>query len=349
VISKPVLKALGYLRRAPYHPQNLGGSRDKKSNMDQELDKFKSDIDLRAYAAEHGYQLDRKESWRGSAVMRNANGDKIIIKRGGDGHYLYFSVHRGDDNGSIIDFVQQRMRLSLGAVRKELRPWVGRAVSPAPFPELPKTNKDRIRVESEFSRMTDALRHPYLESERAIPVAFLEDPRFAGRIRIDARGNAIFPHFDQQGLCGFEIKNVGFTGFAAGGTKGLWSSNENQGDTSLVFCESAIDALSYAALFPDRHTRYASIGGQLNPLQPQLIREAILAMPKNSKIVSAMDADAQGAKLADIVREAVALSGRDDLAYVFQEPFGFKDWNDQLRSSNPTPFPTAQLPCPGLR
>ena len=25
-----------------------------------------------------------------------------------------------------------------------------------------------------------------------------------------------------------------------------------------------------------------------------------------------------------------SLSGRDDLSYVFQEPFGFKDWNDQL-------------------
>src|SRR5580692_9505185 len=95
--------------------------------MDVELESFKSKIDLRAYAAGQGYQLDRKESWRGSAVMRHPAGDKIVIKRGADGHFVYFSVRRDDDNGSIIDFVQKRQRLSLGAVRKELRPWIGQS------------------------------------------------------------------------------------------------------------------------------------------------------------------------------------------------------------------------------
>ena len=34
--------------------------------FDPELESFKNGIDLRAYAAGQGYQLDRKESWRGS-------------------------------------------------------------------------------------------------------------------------------------------------------------------------------------------------------------------------------------------------------------------------------------------
>jgi hypothetical protein len=66
--------------------------------VDSELESFKPSIDLRAYAAGQGYQLDRKESWRGSSVMRHPGGDKVIIKRGTDNHYLYFSVH-GNDNG----------------------------------------------------------------------------------------------------------------------------------------------------------------------------------------------------------------------------------------------------------
>ncbi len=72
--------------------------------------------------------------------------------------------------------------------------------------------------------MQDAPRHPYLENERALPASLLEAERFAGRVRMDARGNAVFPHFDQEGLCGYEIKNKGFTGFSSGGTKGLWLS-----------------------------------------------------------------------------------------------------------------------------
>lgn len=309
---------------------------------DSELEAFKTAIDLRAYAADHGYQLDRKESWRGSSVMRHSNGDKIIIKRGSDGHYIYFSVRQDNDNGSIIDFVQNRLRMSLGAVRKELRPWIGLQATPSPYPALPKTAKDRIRVETEFARMHKAKSYPYLERERAIPAGLLQHQRFAGRIRIDGRGNAVFPHFDGDGLCGFEIKNSGFTGFSSGGTKGLWHSNDELTDNRFVICESAIDGLSHAALFPDDHVRYASIGGQVNPVQPELIRAAIAAMPANSEIVSAMDADEEGGKLAGVVRRAFEVVARDDLRFSLHEPFGHKDWNDQLRVKPQNSFPTAR-------
>src|ERR1700691_392087 len=102
------------------------GSRNGRSEMDMELEKFKTDIDLRAYAATQDYLLDRKESWSGSAVMRHPNNDKIVIKRNAaDGHYVYFSVRDDADNGTIIDFAKRRLGLSLGAVRKELRAFMG--------------------------------------------------------------------------------------------------------------------------------------------------------------------------------------------------------------------------------
>ena len=50
------------------------------------------------------------------------------------------------------------------------------------------------------------------------------------------------------------------------------------------------------------------------------------------KIIAATDADAPGAKLANNIREAVGLTGRDDLILVLHRPEGFKDWNDQLRN-----------------
>jgi hypothetical protein len=303
--------------------------------VDSELQSFKSNIDLRAYAAAQGYQLSRKESWRGTSVMRHPDThDKVIIKRGMDGHYVYFSVRDDRDNGSIIDFVQFRQGLSLGAVRKSLRPWLGQPPVAVPaFPELRKTEKDRMKVEAAYARMNDAVEgHPYLERERALPGALLALDRFAGRIRITERGDAVFPHFDAQGLSGYEMKNTGFTGFASGGSKALWLSHELPDDNRLVFSESAIDALSHAVLFPDNHTRYASIGGKPNPQQPELIRAAAARMPAKSKIVAAMDADEDGQKLAEVVRQAVQLSGRDDLVYVFQEPIGGKDWNEILQA-----------------
>jgi hypothetical protein len=312
----------------------LQGNR-KKEMFDAELDSFKTNIDLRAYAAGQGYQLDGKQSWRGTAVMRHPlSNDKVIIKRGIDGHYIYFSVRDERDNGTIIDFVQFRQRLSIGAVRKELRPWIGQPPVPVPaFPALQKTEKDRMKVESAYARMTDAVGgHPYLERERALPGSLLALDRFAGRVRVDDRGNAVFPHFDSEGLSGYELKNVGFTGFAPGGSKALWMSHARLDDARMVFCESAIDALSHAVLFPDDRARYASIGGKPNPQQPELIRMATASMPRDSEIVSAMDNDADGAKLSEIVRRAVELTGRGDLRFVLHEPLGFKDWNDRLRA-----------------
>jgi hypothetical protein len=325
---------------------------DGEEMFQGELESFKH-IDLRAYAAAQGYQLDAKESWRGSAVMRHPGGDKIIIKReASSGHYVYFSVRDNDDNGTIIDFVAQRNSLNLrirgdwAKLGKELRPWIGAAPVPVPiFTPLAKTTKDRVLVETKYSRMQEATRHPYLEAERSLPSALLMSERFSGRIRVDVIAhveypNEIFPHFDERGLCGYEIKNRDFTGFASSGTKGLWLSHIRPDDNKIVFCESAIDALSYAVLFPHDRTRYGSIGGKPNPIQPGLIVESIVSMPRDSVIVAAMDADEDGRSLVGAVRQAFEFSARSDLLFEEHEPLGFKDWNDQLRGKQqPDLFP----------
>lgn len=312
-----------------------------KETRDYELKSFKTDIDLRAYAAGRGYAIDKRESWRGSSVMRHASGDKIIIKRDHDGHYVYFSVRDDRDNGSIIDFVQKRGGGSLGAVRQTLRPWLGKAATDIPaFPALGKTTKDRFEVEMFFRRMQDAPDHPYLTGERAIPASLLSSERFAGRVRIDARGNAIFPHFDAEGLCGYEIKNKDYTGFAKGGEKGLWFSRTDSGDRTLVIAEGAIDALSHAAIFPAPDARYASLGGQANAKQPSLIMAAASKMPEGSTILAAMDSDSNGAKLAELLHQAVQRTNRPDLTFTLHTPENAKDWNDALRTQTPS-FPTA--------
>jgi hypothetical protein len=58
-------------------------------NDDGELERFKS-LHLGELAASYGYTLDRRESSRSSLVMRHADGDKIIIATGEDGHGVFF-------------------------------------------------------------------------------------------------------------------------------------------------------------------------------------------------------------------------------------------------------------------
>jgi hypothetical protein len=332
------------------HPGVAGGRREwaigKEKwgvlmNEDGEIETFKRDIDVRQFAASLGDEIDKRESWRGSTVMRRG-ADKIVVKRNRNDHYVFFSMRDDRDNGTIIDFLQRRQKLSLGAVRQVLRPWIGKPVAALPlFPKLGPTSKGRMRVESEYRRMAKVLRHPYLERERCLPARVLSSRRFAGRVRMDDRGNAVFPHFDREGLCGYEIKNAGFTGFAAGGTKGLWFSHTGPDDRRLVLAESAIDALSHATLFPDaaEQTRYASLGGKPNSKQPDLIKATIVRLPEESEIVAAFDADEAGRRLADVVRLAVAAvateTGRTDLILNVHLPAQEgEDWNQILQEQS---------------
>lgn len=64
---------------------------------DAELDGFKRNIDLPQYAASQGYAVDKRDSWRGSTVMRNG-ADKIVIKKNGNGHDPAFRFQEGRKN-----------------------------------------------------------------------------------------------------------------------------------------------------------------------------------------------------------------------------------------------------------
>ena len=302
--------------------------------MDDELERFKVEIDLREYLEAQGYVLDRRKSWRGSSVMRHPlSDDKVSVSRKGD-HWVFYSF-RTQLSGSVIDACRHLHggKINLGKVRILLRPFLGLPQkASSSLPPLEEIKKDRAKVEAKFALTRVATRHPFLENERGIPARLLEDPRFRGTVRIDVRGNAVFPHVDRNGdLVGFELKNVGgFTGFSPGGMKGLWLSNKTENDNRLVILESSIDALSYAAIFGNtERTRYASVGGNVSPAQKEQIR-CIISSMQQSKIVAAFDADAAGTKLSDMVREIVQLVGRDDLSFVLQKPAGYKDWNDQL-------------------
>jgi hypothetical protein len=298
--------------------------------------------------------------------------DKIIVGRNAsDGHWIYFSVSDSADSGTIVDFVQNRERLSLGQTRQKLRRWLaagstsgstggsangsallgsasgsangsallGSANGSALPPERPRLNlrlepldRSRAALLGGWALTRPVASHPYLEGARRISRDLLAAERFAGRIRTDGRRNAIFPHVDGAGeVCGWEIKNASFTGFAEGGRKGLWLSKEFPGDSGLVVAESAIDALSHAALFPDAAARYASTGGGWGTAAADLLRQAAGRLPPEGQIILAFDSDDAGREYVAKARDALA--GLPQSVEVHLPPGEERDWNDVLRES----------------
>jgi hypothetical protein len=329
-------------------PEKSGAAGRKM--LDQEFEAFKRNVDLHSVAESMGYSVDPKESWglrtaRPHYVMRKGNIKITVNISPKDGHWTFNNWADDSHGGSVIDFLQHETSDNFGQIRKRLRAWSGSTAPPPVWIRPPGLWKDREAVAREYAGMHSTENHAYLTQERSISPALLASPRFAGRVRVDLRGNAIFPHFDGDGLCGFEKKNRDFTGFASGGVKGLWESHDQPEDRCLVVAESAIDALSYAALFPALHTRYRSTGGQVNEAQPALLRAAVLDLRDGSEVTAAMDNDDAGRKLAAMVQRVVAEAGRPSLTFhVHFPPAPDADWNDVLREISGHSLPAVRSP-----
>ncbi len=316
------------------------------TTREHELEDFKTQIALPDFCAAEGFEIDRKSTCRNSIAMKHPAGEKIVIGMGHDNHWIYFSVHDERNHGSIIDLVQHLHGCNLGEARKILRPWLpgGGAVPPlaCTHTRLEPVTRDLLGVRARLAAMkTIPHNHAYLVGTRHIPAALLASDRLAGHVFTDDRGNAIFPHWNMDGMCGYEASNAGFKAFSPGGTKGFFGGRKQTGDTHLAIAESAIDALSYLALEGHDRMRVLSTGGALNPDQPALLRVAIENMPAGAKIVAAVDHDAGGDKLAEQIKEAFDAVARSDIAFKrHSPPTADQDWNNVLAASVSQPGPS---------
>jgi hypothetical protein len=320
----------------------LTSPRSAQGTSRDEIHRFKRDIDLRSFALSKGYRFDKKDSTPTWTVLRNdASGDKIVVGRGKDGHWCYFSHSNAEDRGSVVDFVRRRGHDSWRDVFRELRDWTGqRGDHPAPpSVRTAPVSHDRTAIVRELTAAREVSTHPYLES-RGLTAETLSAPRFRGTWKEAAgsRREVLFLHRDHEGLSGAERKNPGFTGFTPGGSKGLWVSNTTPTDNRLVITESAIDALSYHQVNPHPRTRYVSCAGQLTAKQlgsdtagkPGLLDQAITWMPAGSTIVAATDADMAGYHFADRIAQLSAK--HQHVTFERHAPTLGKDWNDHLQA-----------------
>ena len=301
-------------------------------NRQDELEEFKQ-RDLVAYARNYGYKPVKGEVSRNSASLKNeATGHKIIVTREADGHFVYFSANGGSDSGTIIDFVQRQHGYNMGEVRKHLRGVAAPTISTADRSQhailLHPVSKDRGDVVRRLAAMpgvTYENGHAYL-TRRGLGADILTHERFINRIRTGEKGEAVFPHYDKEGICGYEQKNQGFTGFSPGGTKGVWTSNITKADARLFIGESSIDCMSHFAIHKDPSTRYISTSGSWNDKTPELIKEATTKHPGKTVILG-FDNDEGGKKFEEATRELLKDSGKE---IITQWPTRGKDWNDQL-------------------
>jgi len=296
----------------------------------QELNAFKTEINFPEFLTNNGYELS-KEGCRNYPVLIQGD-DVLVITQDSNNHWTYFNKHDGEDKGTIIDFIQRRQHVSLGHVRKILRPYINSSVGVGYRAQTP-SHSAPASVHDSFNRETinNIIKqapvinsHPYLTG-RKIPTYI--QSIYSKAIRNHSTtfhnhtfNNILFPHRDTIGFCGGEIRNRNFKSCLPDSRRGIWYASRPN-PTAIIITESAIDCLSYATLYPSQNFTLISIAGALSEYQSSIFKRL---KTHNLPIHIATDADQSGDLYAEKLSNILSNTAR------IRPPEGM-DWNDILK------------------
>lgn len=301
--------------------------------MDQELEQFKASVDLLSFACHLGWEPD-PSGGAGRSRRLCRGGQKIVVTASeGAGAPSIWCEVGGGGGGSVVDLAKLEVGGNLGRARQLLRGWLGgarlslapRPAPVAPAPEPPEHDADVVAAWAAMAQY----RGNYLTAQRGLDSELVQ----AWGVRQDARRNACFAHFSGGRVVGWEVKNARFSGFSAGGRRGLgWVRLDKGRVGQIVVGEASIDLMSWAQLHgrPDGAV-YVSLGGSLTAGQLCLVRRAV-ERTACRQIVVATDADPAGdqmaARLSDLAQPG--------LEVVRARP-ALKDWNADLLAARRAP------------
>lgn len=251
--------------------------------------------------------------------------DSLHIKKneaGEVGKWFRFSENRG---GSNIQFVQEFMGLDFVSAVELLSnekaiPFHSHIASKA---EPPKNREITLHESKDLSRTMH-----YLHEARGLTIASLEKLTVKGRLSHEEKtGNAVFKIFDESGLLVGAEKvgtsvSVRFKSFDKGAANGYGFEMVIGEPKSTYFFESAIDAISFAALHSEQSDyRLVSMAG----VKPSVVTETMkryAISPEN--IYLCTDNDKAGNEFAEKLIARYPTMKR-------VTPNGAKDWNDILQ------------------
>lgn len=321
---------------------------DEKAHMANELQRFKDEINMFELAQErYNFKVDYEKC--GPHNVKNA--DTIVMTNGTDRtlmscnpNWVYWdrSGALGRNNktgGDIISFVQwQEGGKSLGHVRKVLRGYLTgnpvprtRTYTTQPQKSAPPAHKNLTKITKTLQSCRPLVQSDYLES-RGITSETLNHPLFHNRVLKGYNNMIIFPHWNQEGQCGYEMKNANFKGFPKEGYKGLWYTQIPKQLDNLIFVESSIEALSHFQKFQPTNSAYFTASGTWSSKIGELIGKVINKYPQ-ARVITAFNNDAGGQQQTKNLAAIAKTQGRQ-ITPTFPKTAG-SDWNDSLAEPEP--------------
>jgi len=256
-----------------------------------------------------GAQRDRSDraKWHTGQGVLSVNGMKFM------------NWQRGAGGGGAIDLVMDLQRISFKDAVEWL--WHHFPSSAGLLPvHPPPPSRLGLRLPPKDAAMLSRVLH-YLESPRALPPALTRSLAASGSLYADTRGNAVFVLLGKENTpVGAELRATTqsrWRGMAPGSRKDLgYFSVPAAHARAVVLCESAIDAMSCAALCPD-HLCISTSGARPNPTWLAALIE------QHDDLCCGFDSDPTGDAMA------AAMIALYPMVRRLRPPL--HDWNDVLR------------------
>jgi 5S rRNA maturation endonuclease (ribonuclease M5) len=313
----------------------------KIMNNRNELERFKTDINIADVAVVMGFEIDKRKSSRKSIVLKSG-GDVIVVSRNTNGHYVYFNPNDSRDNGTIIDFIQKRTGKNLGQVRKFLRQFLGKntqhlksSIQSDVILDYNNT-KNVERIIEKFEAEWQKIKKSDIKKELPYDFRYInyktinECKNIALVDETDGKSYYIFHVFTDKGVSGLYKINANDNGktklFEKGSIKGVWVDKKvNKNINEIIITESPIDSLSALELGKkgDDILHIATLG-RMGREAKETLRKIFDYLP-NAKILIATDQDKAGEEIA----EQIVNLAKDNEIYRLN--FEGKDLNETLQ------------------
>ena len=267
------------------------------------------DIDLITLISHFGSRnLKDKAKWHLSQGIISINGSKFINWSSGTG------------GGGVIDLAMHLQKLRF----KDAVLWLDKNFSACKhaYPQAHPVKHTLKLPQKEDKRLPQVVQ--YLTNKRYIPGKFLQNLINSNKLYADIRANAVFLLLGKKKrMAGAELRgtsNKQWRGMAKGSQKNagcFYIVGKNK--TKMILCESAIDAASYTALYPE----YTTISTSGATSDPAWLRNFII---NGCEIYCGFDADKTGDAIANKMIELYPSIKR------LRPPK--HDWNDVLKASS---------------
>ncbi len=273
---------------------------------------YKEKVSIMQLAADLGYKPVKGKYTKSRPVLRDDNGDTIIIKNPTvSSQQLYWNTG-SSEHGDVINFIEcnlDRFNVSennkIDTINKVLGKYAESHYDNTQFLGTAVSQKKLFREEDLAIMNPEVNDLHFLTRERGISKKTVED--FLPFIRlVNERGynNIGFPFTiagEDNRVVGFELRNYGsFKSFSSGGDKinGTWIadfSSRRSEVNQIFFFESAIDAMSFYEVYKGKYNQGASVFVSTGGFPcTQQFANVIGAYPSTAKVFGCHDNDLAG-------------------------------------------------------